>query len=137
MTNVIHPRYESIAGPPLCFLSHVHVQDVEAGVLNHRAVHRLVISHSLSRGDGDQLLFSFGKELWVVVEVVIAEGAVCMGLGLATLRALPSLFSGVGGAFHALVGVLDGLRLISRTKPFYFPLVCHQSLVAQFPEQRR
>ena len=90
------------------------MQDVEAGVLNHRAVNRLLIPRSLARDNGDQLLLSFGKELWVVVEVVVTGGEVRMGLGLSTLRIPPLLLLKVGVVFCALAGVADGLWSIDQ-----------------------
>ena len=50
------------------------------------------------------------------MEVGVAEGVVRMGLRLAALCALSSLFSEVVKAFYALAGVLDGLWLIKQRR---------------------
>ena len=112
-TNIIHPRHESIAGPP-------HVSSLLLMCQTWKQVFSIIGPYT---GWSSLVLFPVGmtinfssplKERWVVVEVVMTEGAVRMGLRPAVLRSPPLLFSEIEGAFHIVAGVPGGLRSIDQ-----------------------
>jgi hypothetical protein len=87
-----NPRHSSTSRSSPRLRSPARVPDVKARVCD-QAVQRTAVTCPLSRGECDQLLLSLGKKLRYIVEVVMAEGAIGMGLVLAALCApLPRIY---------------------------------------------
>ena len=90
--GTFNPQHSSTTRSSSHLRSSVRVPDVKACVFD-QAVHEPAVTCSLSCGEADQLLLSLGKKLWHIMELVMAEGAIGMGLVIAVLRApLPRIY---------------------------------------------
>ena len=67
------------------------MQKVKAVVLDKWVIHRLTACGTLSRRKGSQFCFFVGEKRWIVVKIMVTEGAVCVSFPLATVCAMPSI----------------------------------------------